>query len=103
VTRGRYTHTAMNARRLLSRGSLLMACAVLLLPSVGNAGLFSKTPKTPPLLGSHPSADAKDARKQLLKGRQVAVPARTTKAPKTLTSQRSKPGKTALGSPVKRK
>ena len=91
----------MKTRRLLSGPLLLALCAALVLPAVGNAGLFSKSPKTPPLLGSHPSSDAKNAREALLKERNNTITTRKVKPGKTITSQRQKPGRTILGQPVK--
>ncbi len=66
-----------------------------------HAGLFSRKPKGPPLLGSHPTSEAKDARTDLLKQRTRALPTHSVKPGKTITSQRTHPGKTLLGQPVK--
>ncbi|HEX4376731.1 MAG TPA: hypothetical protein VHZ99_06235 [Steroidobacteraceae bacterium] len=72
-----------------------------LLPMAADAGLFSHKPKGPQPLGSHPSSDAKDARSTLLKQHSQALKARPAKPGKTVISQRTHPGKTLLGQPVK--
>ena len=81
--------------------ALCALCALSLLPSGADAGLFSHKPKGPQILGSHPTSDAKDARTTLLKQHSQAIKARTVKPGKTVISQRADPGKTLLGQPVK--
>jgi hypothetical protein len=91
----------MPTRRLLSGSRVLALCVLGLASMSSHAGLFSHKPKGPPLLGSHPTSDAKDARRDVLKQRGKAVPSHTVKPGKTITSQRTHPGKNLLGQPVK--
>jgi hypothetical protein len=92
----------MGAHRLSTGLLLLAACTLTLSPSISGAGLFSRAPKGPPLLGSHPSSDARDARNALLKQHASAVRAPDVKPGKTVTSQRLRAGKTLLGRSIKR-
>ena len=91
----------MRKRRLLSRPGVLALCVLGLASMSSHAGLFSHKPKGPQPLGAHPTTDAKNARNDVLKQRARAVQSPTVKPGKTITSQRTHPGKTLLGQPVK--
>ena len=77
-------------------------CAIALAPVNATAGLFSKSPKGPELLGSHPAANNQSARDTLLRQRQQVITRPQAKPGKTVNSRRPTAAKTVLGKPVKK-